>query len=242
MASKFEKLIEHIVNADNDKASSLFHEIVVEKSRKIYESIIDEENDEFDFDYDETDDFIGDIEADEEGIALEAEEDDFEFDDDAEDDDTDTEFDYDDNDDLDDHEDDHVDLDDRVEDLESALDELKAEFDRLMSDEDDEEADEYEGDEGDEDETIVREFTEKVPTPSNNEEGSVNKTSTIAKASDVKDKGSDMVSKGGEEKGGKSVKPKGSFNGTTKPNVKPAPKPDLSNKDDNTKSPLAKRQ
>ena len=41
--NKYEKLIEHIINDDNDKARALFHQIVVEKSREIYESLMDEE-------------------------------------------------------------------------------------------------------------------------------------------------------------------------------------------------------
>ena len=42
--SKYEQLIEFIINEQEDKARELFHQIVVEKSREIYESIIDEED------------------------------------------------------------------------------------------------------------------------------------------------------------------------------------------------------
>jgi hypothetical protein len=41
--NKYEKLIEYIINENEQKARELFHEIVVEKSRDIYESIMDEE-------------------------------------------------------------------------------------------------------------------------------------------------------------------------------------------------------
>jgi hypothetical protein len=41
--NKFEKLIEYIINDEDQKARDLFHTIVVEKSRDIYESIMDEE-------------------------------------------------------------------------------------------------------------------------------------------------------------------------------------------------------
>jgi hypothetical protein len=41
--NKFEKLIEYIINDEDQKARALFHDIVVEKSRDIYESIMDEE-------------------------------------------------------------------------------------------------------------------------------------------------------------------------------------------------------
>jgi len=41
--NKYEQLIEHIINDEEAKARALFHEIVVEKSRDIYESLMDEE-------------------------------------------------------------------------------------------------------------------------------------------------------------------------------------------------------
>jgi hypothetical protein len=40
---KFEQLIDLIINEDEDKARALFHDIVVEKSRQIYEDLMDEE-------------------------------------------------------------------------------------------------------------------------------------------------------------------------------------------------------
>ena len=42
--NKYEQLIEFIINEQEDKARELFHQIVVEKSRDIYESLIDEED------------------------------------------------------------------------------------------------------------------------------------------------------------------------------------------------------
>lgn len=41
--AKFEQLIDLIINEDQERAEQLFHEIVVEKSREIYESLMDEE-------------------------------------------------------------------------------------------------------------------------------------------------------------------------------------------------------
>ena len=41
-ASQYEQLIEYILNDENDKARALFHDIVVNRSRKIYENILDE--------------------------------------------------------------------------------------------------------------------------------------------------------------------------------------------------------
>ena len=47
--NKYEKLIEYIINENEQKARELFHEIVVEKSRDIYESLMDEEQVEENF-------------------------------------------------------------------------------------------------------------------------------------------------------------------------------------------------
>ena len=41
--NKFEEMLEHLVNEDREKAEELFHDIVVEKSRKIYEDLLSEE-------------------------------------------------------------------------------------------------------------------------------------------------------------------------------------------------------
>jgi hypothetical protein len=46
MSTKFEQLLDLIVNEEMDKANELFHEIVVEKSRDIYENLIAEEAEE----------------------------------------------------------------------------------------------------------------------------------------------------------------------------------------------------
>ena len=42
--NKFEQLIEYVINDDDAKARELFHDIVVEKSREIYENLMNEEN------------------------------------------------------------------------------------------------------------------------------------------------------------------------------------------------------
>ena len=157
--NKFEKMLELLVNEDKAAAEELFHEIVVEKSRDIYESLLedevevdetdDEEVDESDEDLDETDDEEVD-ESDEdldEDFSLDTMS--VEADDDIGDDKTDDlandlgmeipgeEGD----DDMGDAEDD-ADVEDRVEDLEDALDDLKAEFEKMMAGDDDgEEAD-----------------------------------------------------------------------------------------------------
>ena len=42
MTNKFESLLELLINEENEKAEALFHEIVVEKSREIYEGLAEE--------------------------------------------------------------------------------------------------------------------------------------------------------------------------------------------------------
>ena len=48
MSSKFEQLLDYLVNEEHERANELFHEIVVEKSREIYENLIAEEESEED--------------------------------------------------------------------------------------------------------------------------------------------------------------------------------------------------
>jgi hypothetical protein len=125
--NKFEQLIEYVINDDDAKARELFHDIVVEKSRTIYEEMMaDEEEIEEDMmGGDESDDLIDDIETEESGISMEDDEMgmDVEMDDEMGMGDG-----------FADEEDD-AGLEDRVVDLEDKLDELMAEFESLMGDE-----------------------------------------------------------------------------------------------------------
>jgi len=139
---KYEKLIEHIINENEEEAKKLFHSIVVEKSREIYENLMaDEESTEDDvIGGNDVDDFVDDVEADIDDEEFDdVDDDDFDIEDDESEDTEEFELD-----DVDDDEDADEELEDRVLDLEDELDALKAEFDRLMSDEDDEEDDELE--------------------------------------------------------------------------------------------------
>ena len=134
--SKYEQLIEYIINEDEAKARELFHQIVVEKSREIYESLIDEQDLE-EVGGNQVDQMVDEITTDEEGMD-EAEEMDIEVD--SEEDGEEDEDGMDAGDDGMDAGDDEMDMGDdgdiegRVMDLEDALDELKAEFDSLMGD------------------------------------------------------------------------------------------------------------
>jgi hypothetical protein len=157
MRNKFEQLIEYIINDETEKANELFHNVVVEKSREIYNELVAEEMqddmEEGEQNMDATDDMMGDISADEEGMD---QEDDDMGDNDMGDDDM-----GDDDMNMDDDMGGEEGIEDRVVDLEDALDDLKAEFDRLMADEqgEPEHADMMSDmpEEG-----VMREYTEKV--------------------------------------------------------------------------------
>jgi hypothetical protein len=233
--NKYEQLIEHIINDETDKARELFHTIVVEKSRDIYENLIDEQ------DLDEVggnqvEDLVDEITIDEQGMTEEEESEEGSEEDAMDAEEMPGE-----------EEQGEAEIEDRVVDLEDALDELKAEFDALMAGEEHEEeampgihgdkdADEMEGmmyeeqseffeakeeDEEDEeaeevDETIVREYVEKVAAPSNKTEGgevgkggsaNVNKASTVAGKNDMGGSSAN-IAKGGAEANPDGTSPK----------------------------------
>jgi len=259
--NKFEQLIEYIINDEEDKAKELFHEVVVEKSRDIYEnlmaeeeqveesteetveeatdsdeeaveesteevaedaveeSIVDEITDETEIGGDASDDLVDEIEADEEGIALEGE--------------------------------DEEDLEDRVVDLEDKLDELMAEFEELMNDEDKEEAPgeepemdmdmgdeaEEEGEEEEEEVEMPMESEEEIaeeteeeqvdeavslkPVKADNADHATNKTSPVAADGGKKEKLADAhPAKTEQETGRPAPKAKELPHGTTEPDLK----------------------
>ena len=73
-SSKIAQMLEYLVNDDQAKAEELFHEYVVEKSREIYEGLIESELDLEEEGPDATDDLVGDIDVDsEEGESEEGE-------------------------------------------------------------------------------------------------------------------------------------------------------------------------
>jgi hypothetical protein len=194
--NQFEQLIEYVINDDEQKARELFHDIVVGKSREIYESLMaDEELEEAqDDDLDEgamggdaADELIDNVEAEEQDdMSMEAEGDNM---------DSDMDSDMDGN----DH---HSDvggdegLEDRVMDLEDKLDELMAEFEDLMGGNDMGDGDGFGPDEGgdaiemDDTEEMMPEMgnygmmenvsLKAAPKPVTAEEGGVNKKSTVA--------------------------------------------------------------
>ena len=129
---KFEQLIEYIINEDEEKAKALFHDIVVEKSREIYENIIAEEMEEEGM-HGQVGDLMDEISAEESGVVEADDEEEF----DISDDDGDEVVDFEAGEGED--EDQGGDLEDRVVDLEDKLDQLMAEFEEIMGDDEGEE-------------------------------------------------------------------------------------------------------
>ena len=275
MTNKFEQLLELLVNEENDKAQELFHEIVVEKSRDIYEGLIDsdtavdeakeESTDEDKVDEakeestdeeaneaveieeesieeiggDATDDLITDISADEKGDA-ETGDVDAEAGDEAEG------------------------TEERVADLEDALDELKAEFEKMMNgdaeEEGDEEADAEEAldpmqpaqdaqaqisaGHAIESKAVVKEY--KIQKSADNGDKADNKHSPVKDAGNKLPKGGDNIAKGSAEEKGrpaptaeKIIGDVANTGGKSTVSLKAAPKAETADKADNKKSPVA---
>ena len=216
--NKYEKLIEYIINEQEDKARELFHKIVVEKSREIYENLVDEETVE----ESGMDSIADDVEQEDIGM-LEADDDEMDMGDEMPGDDMGDEMPGDDRD-MDADMGDEMpgddmggegELEDRVMDLEAALDELKAEFDALMADEegeaehsDGEHDPDFGGDEEEPKESMVREYVDKVAAPANAEgqtvgaqsssKPSVNAKSIVAGKNDMGGSSAN-IAKGGAE-------------------------------------------
>ena len=219
--NKFEQMLEHLINDESDKAKELFHQLVVEKSREIYENILAEDFNEAKEEDDEEMDEAkeeDDEELDEGTDEDEEMEESFGFaeaDDEMGDENGDIGGDAGDDmiDDLEagdegDEEDmgGEEDLEDRVVDLEDALDELKAEFEALMGDDmggdDMGDMDMGDDDMGDDDmdkmpeDAFMREYVEKVGNPKHGDNGA-NAKSTVAGKNDMGGTTANIV-KGGE--------------------------------------------
>jgi hypothetical protein len=128
---KFEQLIDLIINENEDQARALFHDIVVEKSREIYEDIMSDEMDEGMEPGGQVGQMMDEISAEEEGMT-EEEDEEIDFDDDGDEDIIDIEAD-------DDMEGDGT--EDRLVSIEDKLDQLMAEFEEIMGHEEGEMAD-----------------------------------------------------------------------------------------------------
>lgn len=222
ISTRYEKLIESLIDGDNKTAKEIFHNIMVAKGQKIYNDLVAEDiMDEESVDMDATDDMLRDIEHDETGTETGVDDNDFsnlgddnDFanglgDGEGDDDEFGDEFGSDDgvtgdgDDDFEDFdgseggEPDLEEVNDKVIDLEDALAELQAQFDRMVGDESEE------GAEPDRDtppeEGTVREYVEKVNVKTEKHNGN-DKSPIIGGKNDM---GGTVknIAQGGEAKG-----------------------------------------
>jgi len=230
MSKNFEQLIEFVINDEEDKARELFHDIVVAKSRQIYEEMMeadevveaeeddeemmeaeaadDEEEVEESIGGDSADDLIDDVEMEEEGMSMEGEGDDM-------------------------SDEGGADVENKLMDIEDKLDELMSEFEALMGGDDmgdddmgddmgmddmgDEETLDVEldgeddmGDDmgmddmGDEEEGMMEAISLKAaPKPTTSEEGGINKKAVYAANSGAAGMAARPVSASGTEAKGR---------------------------------------
>ena len=225
--NKIEQMLEKLVNEDRQSAEELFHEYVIEKSREIYEGLLETDLEDLEEETEEEVDEATDEEVDEseeeeveEGFDL----DEFEVAEEEPGDDFLNDIAPETGDEMDDEPHDEGEEEERISDLETALDDLKAEFEQLLktvdgeeeSDEDEDESDEdeeemkdefaFEADEDDVEDSekseaeTMREYVEKVAEP----KGEDNKAkSPVAGENDMGGTASN-IAQGGEETGGKA--------------------------------------
>ena len=255
--NRFEQLIEYVINDEEQKARELFHEIVVAKSREIYESMMDESAEELEeavedveegaMGGDAADNLIDSVEMDEESeLNMEAEDEpemggDDEVEVDAE---VDSEGDS-----------DEPATKDDIMNLEDKLDQLMAEFEDMMNDGGAGDGDDFGADEGGDaiemDDTaemmpemgtmpMAEAVTLKAaPKPVTSEEGGVNKKSTVAANSGARGAMAKPVHTTGETAQGRPAPSAKDMGSTTSPKQAPAPKPVTSQASGvNNKSPL----
>jgi hypothetical protein len=194
--NRFEQLIEYVINDEEHKAQELFHDIIVEKSRQIYENMMEADEEEIEEgapSMDASDNLIDEVEMEEESDMHMEGDDDAEFDDAAEKDGEEVTRGIED---MHDEESEPATKDD-IMNLEDKLDQLMAEFEDIMGGSDMGDGDGFDTDAGgdaiemddtsammgsDEDEMGMMEAVtlKAAPKPVTSEEGGVNKKSTVA--------------------------------------------------------------
>ena len=191
--NKFENMLEKLVNEDRAGAEELFHEIVVEKSRDIYESLLEDDlaeveetaaeveesaDDEDEAVEEATDEEVDEASEEDEDVKENFDLDEFEVEADPADDmmgDIEDAMDGDEEGESDDEE-----IEDRVVDLEDALDDLKSEFEKMIAgdegagdeeeSDDDEDEDDGEEDDDSEEESLNFEATDEEVDEATDEE------------------------------------------------------------------------
>ena len=250
---KYEQLINLIINENEEQARELFHEIVVDKSREIYESIMEEEmveeGDMGDMGDDmeegmggQVGDLLDEINAEESGVTEEEEEEVF---------------------DLDSEEEDFggeegeasEEVEDAVVRIEDKLDQLMSEFEKIMGGEEGEEdlADmgDEEGEEevGDEEEEAMMEAVQLQKVSVTHGDNGVQTKSPVAANSGKAGMDSKPVNFGGADEKGRTAPSVKDVEGASKfknapghksQDLSSAPKPKHGDNGANNKSPVAK--
>lgn len=193
--AQFEAMLEALINEDQETAKEIFHNIVVAKSREIYEELLSEDFEATDSGNPYAQEAFGEEDDSEEPADDEADDADMGDEEEPADDEEDGELDFGDDEESDDSMDD-AEQSDRILDLEDALEELKAEFEQLMAGDDDMGGDDMGGmddmevmpEEGEEmamepmegDDELMLEYKNKVPAPKHGDNGQ-NTKSVVAK-------------------------------------------------------------
>lgn len=193
--AKFEKLIDLIINEDQERAEQLFHEIVVEKSREIYESLMEEDDleesmDEGDesIEEDMTSGLIDEIEAEESS--------DMTMEDGMEDEEVEGDFDVEGDEDMEDMGDEDMEMDDLgddadmgsgepatkddIMDLSDKLDQLMAAFEAELGGEEEAEMDMDDEEEEDEEAGVMESVELKKVSPPKHGDDGAQKNSPVA--------------------------------------------------------------
>jgi hypothetical protein len=254
---KFEQLIDLIINENEEQARALFHDIVVEKSREIYEDIMNDEMDEGMGG--QVGQMMDEISAEEEGMT-EEEDEEIDFDDDGDEDIIDIE--------ADDEMGGEEGVEDRLVSIEDKLDQLMAEFEEIMGNNDDEmgdddgmdDMDDEMGDEemgdSDEDPAMMEAITLKKVSVTHGDNGQNTKSTSLQNSGQAGMDSRPVKFSGASEtvptspkapsnfysKGEGQVKGAGSFKNSPAQNnadLEAAPKPKAGDDGSNAKSPVA---
>jgi len=251
---KFETLIDLIINENEEQARALFHDIVVEKSREIYEDIMSEEEEVDEGMGGQVGQMMDEITAEQEGMTEEEEE--IDFDDEGDDEVIDIEADSDDMD-MDDEEG----VEDRLISIEDKLDQLMAEFEEIMGNEDAEAADDEMGAADDEmaaadEEAMMEAITLKKVSVTHGDNGQNTRSTSLQNSGQAGMDSKPVNFSGGTEsnptgpkgptnaysKGETQVKGAGSFKNApaqATQDLEAAPKPKAGDAGSNSRSPVA---
>ena len=211
--AQFEAMLEALINEDQEKAKEIFHNIVVGKSREIYEELLAEDFDVAEAAEEEEEEGMEEgAEEEEEGMEEAFGEEESSEEEESGEDEEGSENPF--GGEEEEGEEGEGDIEDRVMDLEDALEDLKAEFEQLMAGEEHEEEenpgihggaldsiDGFGGEEEMDEFAGLMEYTVKVPSPKHGDNG-VNTKSAVAGKNDMGGTAANIAQGFSTEKGG----------------------------------------